>query len=194
MAKLTDKQEKFVQELIKGKSQREAYKIAYVADKMSDSAIDVQACKLLNNPKIALRYNQLHDRLVKEAEDEAIITAKEVLKELKNIAFDDISNYLSFRTEKTIVDYDNEGNSIMGYDTVIELKDSRTIDTRNISEISRGKDGQFKFKLYCRDNALVQLGRHLGIFEKDNTLEVRHTSKTIDEIEKYVNENDAGTD
>jgi len=59
--KLTDKQERFVQELIKGKSQREAYKTAYNAEKMSDSAIDVNASKLLKNTKVALRLNELRD-------------------------------------------------------------------------------------------------------------------------------------
>ena len=100
------------------------------------------------------------------------ITQDMVLKELAHIAFDDIRNYLSFRTEKTVVGHDIvTGNPIVDYDTVIDLKDSREIDTRNVAEISKGKDGQFKFKLYCKDNALVQLGRHLGMFNDKLSLE-----------------------
>lgn len=154
---LTDKQEKFVQELIKGKSQREAYKLSYNASKMNDNTIDRKASELFCSGVVTARYNELHDRLVKEAEDETIITAKEILTELKHIAFDDIRNYLSF--------YGNSEDGI-----IVDLKDSDTIDTRNISEVSIGKDGQFKFKLYQKDNALVQLGRHLGLFEKDNNI------------------------
>ena len=45
--KLTQKQEKYVQELIKGKSQREAYKASYNAKKMSDNSIDREASLLL---------------------------------------------------------------------------------------------------------------------------------------------------
>jgi len=51
--KLTAKQEKFVQELIKGKSQREAYKAAYNAKNMSENSIDVEASKC---KRIWLRY------------------------------------------------------------------------------------------------------------------------------------------
>lgn len=65
MSKLTQKQEKFVQALISGKSQREAYKEAYNAANMKDSTIDSNACRLLNNSKVAARYNELR------AEEEA---------------------------------------------------------------------------------------------------------------------------
>lgn len=65
MSKLTQKQEKFVQALISGKSQREAYKEAYNAVNMKDSTVDSNACRLLNNSKVAARYNELR------AEEEA---------------------------------------------------------------------------------------------------------------------------
>lgn len=59
MDKLTPKQELFVQGIISGLSQRQAYKQAYKAEKMTDAAVDVQASKLLKNPKITLRYREL---------------------------------------------------------------------------------------------------------------------------------------
>lgn len=63
MAKLTDGQEKFVQELIKGKSQREAYRTAYPnSRKWKDNAEDVNASMMFNSVKVKLRYEQLHDR------------------------------------------------------------------------------------------------------------------------------------
>ena len=91
------------------------------------------------------------------------ITADHVLKEIASIADDDISNYLDFRTEKVQVGVE-DNKPIYEYKTIADLKDSRTINTKNISEISIGKDGQFKFKLYCRDEALVNLGKHLKLF------------------------------
>jgi phage terminase small subunit len=174
---LTDKQESFVQWLVKGKSQREAYKLAgYKTDAMTDDAIDQEACKLLKNPKVYTRHEEIHSRLLKEAEDECIVSAKEVLRELKHIAFDDIRNYLSFRTEKQVVAYD-EGKPVFDYRTIVEVKDSDTIDTRNISEVSVTKDG-FKFKQYCKDNALVQLGKHLKLF----TEKVEHSGSVTTEV------------
>ena len=93
------------------------------------------------------------------------ITADAVLQELWSIAKADLKNYMDFRTEKQVVERDPEkGEPIIEYRTIVDIKDSRTIDTKNIAEVSVGKDGQFKFKLYCRDNALVQVGKHFGMF------------------------------
>ena len=60
---LTTKQEIFVQRLIEGYSQREAYKFAYSCEKMKDTTIDVEASKLLSNPKVSIRYEELKNEL-----------------------------------------------------------------------------------------------------------------------------------
>lgn len=59
MSKLTTKQEIFVQQLIAGQSQRQAYRQAYKTDRMSEQSIDVQASKLIKDPKVTLRYREL---------------------------------------------------------------------------------------------------------------------------------------
>ncbi len=151
MSKLTDKQERFVQELIKGKTQREAYKTAYNCVKMKDTTIDVKACELFKKDKIKVRYNTIHDRLVKEAEDESIVTAKEVLRELKKIGFADIKDYLSFTTD--------ESNNQR-----IQLFDSDKVDGRVIQEVSLNSKGTFTFKLYDKLSALDKLAKHLGMY------------------------------
>jgi phage terminase small subunit len=182
---LTHKQEKFVQELIKGKSQREAYKVAYNAKNMSDNAIDVEANRLLKNPKISLRYNDLKSKVTNRAEEKAIITAEEIIKEIASIAKDDIGNYLEFKTVKTVVGYDEEGEPIIDYRTVVELKDSKDIDTKNISEVSIGRGGMFKFKMYCRDTALYKLAEIFGLNEL-NKAKQRLAEERFEE-EKNVN-------
>ena len=182
--KLTDKQERFVQELLKGKTQREAYKIAFNPPTMSDKCIDEEACKLFNAPKINQRYNTLHDKLIKKAEEECIVDAKKVLEELSHIAFDDIRNYLSFKTVKTVVGTDKDtGEPIIDYKTVIDIKDSDTIDTRNIAEVQQGPNGTFKFKQYCKDNALIQLGKHFKLF----TDKLEHTGANGGAIQMDIN-------
>jgi phage terminase small subunit len=178
--KLTVKQEKFVQGLFAGLSQRETYKQAYSAKKMTDNQIDVEASKLANNPKITLRL----DELTNELKQRNMVTVEKVIAELAHIAFDDISNYLEYRTEKTVVDHDKEtGEPIIDYKTIVELKDSRTIDTRNIAEISTGPNGVFRFKQYCKDNALVQLGKYLGMFKDNVTITGNIPVKIVDDIE-----------
>lgn len=162
---LTAKQEKFVQELIKGKTQRQAYKAAYNAKNMSDAAIDSEASKLLKNPKVALRYRELKDKIVKRTEEKFLISVDEIIKEIVDIAKDDISNYLEFRTDEVFLGLDENGNPIHVSRPVVFIKDSRTINTKNISEVSIGKDGQVKLKTYARDTALYKLAEMLGVNE-----------------------------
>jgi phage terminase small subunit len=158
---LTVKQEKYAQALFKGMSQREAYKEAYDCQNMTDKCIDEEACVLAANPKVSQRLDELTDEL----KYRNMATKEKVLAELARIAFDDIGNYLSYKTVKTVVGHDKHtGEPIIDYKTVIELKDSEEIDTRNIAEVQQGPNGTFKFKQYCKDNALVQLGKHLGMF------------------------------
>jgi phage terminase small subunit len=79
--KLTPKQEKFIQNVVSGMSQREAYKDAYNAENMKDETIDAEACKLFNDHKVATRYKEL----MEELKDKAIMTAKERMIWLTNV-------------------------------------------------------------------------------------------------------------
>ena len=165
MQRLTEKQEKFVQELVKGKSQREAYKEAYEKSRLwKDTAVDTQASILFKNSKVLERYNELMDRLVKESEDECIVTAKEVLRELKRIGFADIKDYLSYKTAKTVVERDPvTGEPVIDYQQIIDVLDSDQVDGRVIEEVSI-KRGTFTFKMYDKMAALDKLGKTLGMF------------------------------
>lgn len=78
---LTAKQEKFVQNIVKGMSQIDAYKDAYDTKRMSDNAISVEASRLMQNPKITLRQKELVDAVAKPA----IMTAQERLEFLTRV-------------------------------------------------------------------------------------------------------------
>lgn len=56
---LTEKQEAFVQNIIQGMSQADAYRSAYNAKKMSDNAIYREASLLMVNPKVTQRLSEL---------------------------------------------------------------------------------------------------------------------------------------
>lgn len=73
MSKLTPKQEKYVQGLVSGLSQREAYKNAYNAKNMKDTTIDARASKLLAEYKVSIRYNEL----MEEHKAKALFTREE---------------------------------------------------------------------------------------------------------------------
>lgn len=103
---LTNKQERFVQELVKGKSQREAYKTAYDASKMKDSTIDARASALFKQSKVRVRY----DELMKPAEDETERMRKFIMEKLSQIASGEICDITT--------EYDAEGNVIRSKRTV----------------------------------------------------------------------------
>ncbi len=78
---LTAKQEQFVQGIIQGLSQADAYRAAYNAENMSDNAIYREASLLMDNPKVAQRINELRAELAKPS----IMTAQERLQWLTDL-------------------------------------------------------------------------------------------------------------
>lgn len=152
-AALTDKQERYVQELIKGKSQRDAYKTAYPSSlKWSDKTVDEAACRLFNNSKVNARYHQLHDRLIKEAEDDCIVDAKAVLKELSNIAFANVTDFVN-------VESDELGSKVKINNTATLPDDKKAA----LAEIGTTQAG-IRIKQHDKVKALELLGKHLKLF------------------------------
>ena len=70
---LTAKQEKFVNCIIEGMSQADAYRSAYNTSRMTDKTIHESASKLMADPKISTRVAELRGKL----ESKAIMTAQE---------------------------------------------------------------------------------------------------------------------
>lgn len=107
---LTQKQEKFVQELIKGKTQREAYKIAYDCKKMKDKGIDSKASTLFRQVKIRERFNELNKKALSKTTDDAESMRAFIIETYKKIASGEIC-------EKT-EEYDAEGKLLRQKRTV----------------------------------------------------------------------------
>lgn len=82
---LTDKQEKFVQNIIQGMNQADAYRSAYDARKMSDNAIYREASLLMSNPKVTQRISELRSELAKPT----IKTAQERMEWLTQLIEND---------------------------------------------------------------------------------------------------------
>lgn len=78
---LTANQEKFVQGIIQGKSQADAYRSAYPNQRMSDKSVWETASKLMNNPKVVSRLTELRMELAKPS----IMTAQERLEWLTKL-------------------------------------------------------------------------------------------------------------
>lgn len=165
---LTKYELEFLLLILEGHPQVEAYKLSsYKSDKMSDEIIARKASEIFNKERVQKRYNELREKVIVKAEEKSIATVTKMLEEYMSIVNDDISNYVRWRTEKTIIGRDEEtGDPITDYALIFDFKDSETIDTKNIQEISRGKDGQFKFKLYSRKDAMDKVAQHLMMFKE----------------------------
>jgi len=93
------------------------------------------------------------------------VTEEKVIQEMAKIAFDDISEYLSFCR-------DENG------DVKIQVNESEGLDTRAVAEITNSKSG-FKFKMYNKQQALVKLGDYLGLWKRTPEDEI----EDLDELE-----------
>jgi len=79
---LTAKQEQFVQNILSGMTQRDAYRGAFNSSKMKDKSVDEVACRLLKEIKITSRLKELQD----EIKERNIVTVEYVLQSLINVA------------------------------------------------------------------------------------------------------------
>lgn len=78
---LTPKQEKFVQNIIDGMSQADAYRNSYDVSRMMDKSIHEKASKLMADVKVRSRLQELRDQMMKPS----IMTAQERLEWLSEI-------------------------------------------------------------------------------------------------------------
>lgn len=102
---LTLKQERYVQELIKGKSQREAYRIAYPNSlKYKDTVVDSKASTLFKNGKVKERYEILLAEISKPQIDEAEAMRQFIIEQYQKIASGEICDECT--------EYDAAGNVI----------------------------------------------------------------------------------
>jgi phage terminase small subunit len=60
---LTPKQEKFVQGIIEGKSQADAYRAAYNTKKMTDKTIREEASRLMSDPNVSAMVKELRNQV-----------------------------------------------------------------------------------------------------------------------------------
>jgi phage terminase small subunit len=82
---LTAKQEKFVQNIIEGMNQADAYRSAYDTSKMTDKTVHEKASLLAGQDKVRARIKELREQLA----NEAIMSAQKRLEWLTERINDD---------------------------------------------------------------------------------------------------------
>ena len=143
MREMTEKQRLFAEDYVThGVARRAALAAGY-----SDKRAEQQGYKLLNDPANKAVQDYIAALRAKSAQ-KAEVSASEVIKELKLIAFADLADF---------VEWGPNG---------IRLKDSATLDAvrrRAIVEVKETATG-ISIKLADKVAALDRLGKHLGMF------------------------------
>lgn len=156
---MTPKQDQFVREyLIDLNATQAAIRAGFSA-----ATAYSQGQRLLKNVEIAAAIQAEQD---KRAERTAV-TADRVLVELALIGFANMRDYLSITSEGepfiNLSTLSREQAAAISEVTVEDFKDGRGEDARDVRRV--------KFKLVDKRAALVDMGRHLGMF----TDKVEHT-------------------
>ena len=151
--KLTYKQAMFVQEyLVDLNGTQAAIRAGY-----SENSAKEQAHENLTKPHIQKAIEEAMEDRVKRVQ----ITQDKILNELALIGFSDMRNY---------VEYGPVGV------TLKELESLPEEQSRAISEVSHNftseGGGSVKFKLYDKPSALVNMGKHLGMFPNKTELDL----------------------
>jgi len=159
---LTKKQEAFAQHYAIQEDATAAYKAAGYSWKNSKSeAVRVNAQKLVAHTTVSLRIAELKERKAKRIERQFDISVDRIAQELAAIGFANMDDYVSV---------DGDGDNVSLDFSDLTRVQFAAIQEITIEDIKTGKrtSKRTKFKLADKRGALVELGKHLGMFEKDN--------------------------
>lgn len=188
---LTEKQRLFCLFYVRYFNATKAYQKAYGC---AYSTACAAGWRLLENAEIRKEINELkHNRLNQQLLDES-----DIFQKYMDIAFSDITDYLSFGQKEvpvmgafgpiTIEDADTgEKIPVTKIVNVVQFRESDEVDGTLISEVRQGKDGA-SIKLADRMKALEWLAEHMDMA----TLEQKARMKKLEaETERIRNSGDA---
>lgn len=175
---LTPKQRAFVREyLIDLNATQAAIRAGY-----AEVSASAEGSRLLGNVKVAAAV----EAAMKSRAERTDITADRVLKELAKIGFADIRKAVKWQSAMITEEDNPDGGDIAVIKTIVtntvQMVASDELDDETaaaIAEVSQNATGGVKIKLHDKRAALVDIGRHLGMF-KDR---VEHTGKDGGPIE-----------
>lgn len=173
---LTDKQEAFAQHYAINGDAIEAYKAAgYSWQNMKSETVRVRAAEVAANSTVSVRIAELQQRVSERALKRFDITADRILQELAAIAF---VNFMDF------VDVNPHSGEAKVDLRKIDRMQGAAIGTYKVKTYpEKGMDGEFEtvkeveFKLLDKRAALVDLGKHVGLFKE----KVQHEHKFVDD-------------
>lgn len=190
---LTDKQRLFCIYYIRNFNATKAYQKAY---KCSYETAMVEGSKTLRNPKVKEEILQLKmNRLNREyfAEDD-------VFQKYMDIAFSDITDYVSFGTEEVPVmamygpvqvkdEETGEKKTLTKIVNTVRFNESTNIDGTLISEVKQGRDGT-SIKLLDKMKALQWISDHMDLATEEQKARIAQIRANTERIKKNSNDDD----
>jgi phage terminase small subunit len=188
---MAPKAQRFVEEyLIDLNATQAAIRAGYSA-----RTAEVQGCRLLKNVQVAAALAERRERLTQKAE----VTQEMIVAELAKIGFSDIRKAVNWFSNVAVAASDERSVDDMMEDgpeaeirhqitNQVELVSSAEIDDATaaaISEISMTDKGGLKVRFHDKQTALVNLGKHLGMFKETVKVEgLEGLASAIEEARK----------
>lgn len=158
------KQEAFAQALARGESASNAYACAGYPPHASNAArLAKQEHILVRVSELLAKRDEIERKATEKAIDKLAITKEKVLAEMAKIGFSDIRKVLEWGEGVAVAT--DDGQTVIANGVKLRAsKDLTDEAAAAISEIKQAKDGTLTVKLYNKESALTQLGKHVGVF------------------------------
>ncbi|MBH1941646.1 terminase small subunit [Mobilitalea sibirica] len=161
---LTEKQILFCIYYIKCFNASKAYQKAYKCNMMTAYTAGP---RLLGNVHVKMAIAQLKQNRL----NQAMLTPHDIFQKYMDIAFADITDYITFGKKDTLLGFTKEGVPIYDQCNYIDFKESDDIDGSLITEFKEGKNG-FSIKLMDRLKALNWLSDHMDMATEEQKAKV----------------------
>lgn len=156
-----------------------AYRAVY--PKASPHAAETAFGRLLRKVEFSSRIAELEALLAEQAAAAGLMSAKEVLQELSSIGRANMADYMDVGSEGDprlhFSELSREQSAALQEVTVETFMDGAGDDARGVKRV--------RFKLHDKRGALVDLGRHYGLF-KDRIEQTGKNGGPIERIERVI--------
>jgi phage terminase small subunit len=178
---LTDKQRLFCIYYSKSFNATKSYQKAYGCDYLSAST---NGARMLTNDKVREEIMKLKEM----AYSKALLKPEDIFQKYMDIAFSDITDYLSFGQEEVpvmgafgpVVDKET-GETLTKIVNTVKFRESSDVDGTIISEVKQGKDGA-SIKLGDRMKALDWLTEHMDMATEEQRAKIAQIKAQTDRL------------
>ena len=162
---LTNKQQRFVEEYLKDcNATQAAIRAGY-----SKKGADVRGAELLGNRRVLPKLLEKQ----KELASQCNVEAKEVIEEIKKLAFANMADYITV---------DDDGKPEIDLSTMTRDQAAALAEITNRTTTTKdGGSDHYGIKFHSKDSALEKLCKHLGLYAKEDGLTIGDITIVIEQ-------------